>query len=101
MGGSGGDTSSTAYPRRRRPICPLLLSRRPPAPPVAEVAAFESCMLTMRTERGVGLRPPEKGTGVCWRHRPGLGLHLPLPLPLLSAVAAARWDRRSQTSLLC
>jgi hypothetical protein len=28
----------------------------------ALVAAFESCMLTMRTERGVGLRPPEKGT---------------------------------------
>ena len=26
--------------------------------------AFESCMLTMRTERGVGLNPLEKGTGV-------------------------------------
>jgi hypothetical protein len=40
--------------------------RLPPAPaPVAVVAAFESCMLTMRTERGVGLRPPEKGTGIC------------------------------------
>jgi len=35
-------------------------SRRPPAP----VAVFESCMLTMRTERGMGLRPPEKGTSV-------------------------------------
>ena len=46
---------------------PCCSPRRPPAPgpPVAEVAAFESCMLTMRTERGVGLRPPEKGTGVC------------------------------------
>jgi hypothetical protein len=40
-------------------------SRRAPATGV--VAAFESCMLTMRTERGVGLRPPEKGTGVCCR----------------------------------
>ena len=39
-------------------------SRRPPVP-VAVVAIFEFCMLTMRTERGVGLRPPEKGTGVC------------------------------------
>ena len=48
-------------------------SRRPPAParlplpaPVGVVVptAFGSCMLTMRTERGVGLRPPEKGTGV-------------------------------------
>ena len=29
------------------------------------VAAFESCMLTMRTKRGMCLRPPEKGTGVC------------------------------------
>jgi hypothetical protein len=44
-------------------------SRRPPTPsapaPVAVVAAFESCKLTMQTERGVGLRPLEKGTGVC------------------------------------
>ena len=46
---------------------PCCSPRRPPAPrpPVAEVAAFESCMLTMCMERGVGLRPPEKGTGVC------------------------------------
>jgi hypothetical protein len=46
---------------------PCCSPRRRPAPgqPVAEVAAFESCMLTMRTERGVGLRSPEKGTGVC------------------------------------
>ena len=39
-------------------------SRRAPLP-APDAAAFESCMLTMRTERGVGLRPPEKGTDVC------------------------------------
>ena len=39
-------------------------SRRAPLP-APEAGPFESCMLTMRTERGVGLRPPEKGTGVC------------------------------------
>jgi len=41
-------------------------SRRAPLPPVpVAVTAFESCMLTMRAERGAGLRPPEKGRGVC------------------------------------
>jgi hypothetical protein len=49
------------------------------------VAAFESC--TMRTERGVGLRPPEKGTGMRW-------------LALLGAQRDLH-HRRSQTSLLC
>jgi hypothetical protein len=39
-------------------------SRRAPPVPVA-VTAFESCMLSMRAERGAGLRPPEKGRGVC------------------------------------
>jgi hypothetical protein len=40
-------------------------SRRLPVPgPVAVVVGFESCMLTMRTERGVGFGPPEKGTGI-------------------------------------
>jgi hypothetical protein len=39
-------------------------SRQPPVP-VVVVAIFEFCMLMMRTERGVGLRPPEKVTGVC------------------------------------
>ena len=40
-------------------------SRRAPLPVPPEARPFESCMLTMRTERGVGLRPPEKGPGVC------------------------------------
>jgi hypothetical protein len=38
------------------------------------------CMLTMRTERGVGLRPPEKGTAIAvltllseWEAEPGVG----------------------------
>jgi hypothetical protein len=40
-------------------------SRRLQAPwPLAEVAAFESCMPTMRTERGLGSCPPGKGTVV-------------------------------------
>lgn len=39
-------------------------SRRAPLP-APEAGPFESCMLTMRTERGVGLRPPEKGTDAC------------------------------------
>ena len=40
----------------------LCLLQRPPR--VAVVAAFESCLLTTRTERGVGLhwQPSEKGT---------------------------------------
>ena len=43
----------------------LCLLQRPPR--VAVVAAFESCLLTMRTERGVGLhwQPSEKGTDFC------------------------------------
>jgi hypothetical protein len=40
-------------------------SRRLPAPGlVADVAAFESCMPAMRTERGLCLRPPEKSKGL-------------------------------------
>jgi hypothetical protein len=38
-----------------------------PVPPMAEAAAFEPCVLTMRTElgvAGVGFRPPEKGARV-------------------------------------
>ena len=41
------------------------------------------CMLTMRTERGVGLRPPEKGKAIAvlslltllseWEAEPGVG----------------------------
>jgi hypothetical protein len=55
-----------SVPGSRRPPAPAPAPARPPLPaPVGLVAAFESCMLTMRTERGVGLRPPEKGTGVC------------------------------------
>src|ERR1700733_8722852 len=65
--GRGGVTSALLLTRvvvvRSVPCC--CSPRRPPPAPPAEVAAFESCMLTMRTERGVGLRPPEKGTGVC------------------------------------
>jgi hypothetical protein len=40
----------------------------PPAPsePRGVVVAFESCMLTMRTERGLGLYPPVKRTGILW-----------------------------------
>ena len=61
------DTGSMAYPRRRRPICPLLLS---PTTTSARAAygggrSIRVLLLTMRMERGVGLRPPEKGTGVC------------------------------------
>src|SRR5258707_11364351 len=52
-----------SVPGSRRP--PALAPPAPGPGPVAAVAAFESCTLTMRTERGVGLRPPEKGTGVC------------------------------------
>jgi hypothetical protein len=63
--------------------------------PVAVVAAFESCMLTMRTERSVGLRPPEKGTSSVVDYLRWRWLLLPLPLP------GARGDRRSRTSLLC
>jgi hypothetical protein len=48
----------------------------------------------MRTERGVGQRPPEKGTdvfvdGLRWRWLPLLGARRELH------------NRRSQTSLLC
>jgi hypothetical protein len=51
-----------SIPAPQRPLAPLA-----PVRPVAEAAAFESCVLTMRTERGVagvGFRPPEKGARV-------------------------------------
>jgi hypothetical protein len=54
----------SAYPRRHRPICPLLfLTTTTDTTPL--VAASESCVLTMGTERRVSFRPPKKGTGVC------------------------------------
>jgi hypothetical protein len=99
-------TSITAYPRRRRW---WWWSRRPPLPPpppgapppaeapaapAAPAAAFESCMLRMRTERGVGLRPPENGTGVC----SPLVLARPPPLPGRGSLGPRR---PNQTSCGC
>ena len=91
--GQVGRRVTTAYPRRRRPICP-----GPRSPPTTTgnsarggSGAFEPCMLIMRTERGVGLCPLEKGTGVCcWWSSPAL------------TAPPTRRDlhhRRSQTSL--
>ena len=55
-----------SVPSSRRPPAPAPERPQLPAPVgVVALAAFKSRMLTMRTERGLGLRPPEKGTGVC------------------------------------
>src|SRR5882762_10720875 len=59
-GGGGTNTCSPAAVVVRSVPVP----RQSPTP-VAVVVAFESCMLTMRTECEVGLRPHEKGTDVC------------------------------------
>ena len=52
-----------SVPGSRRPLGPASTTTAPA--PVGVVAlAFGSCTLAMRTERGVGLRPPEKGTAI-------------------------------------
>ncbi len=59
-----GGTGTTAYLRRRRPICPWLPTTTR-ACGCSGGIQVQHCKLTTRTERVVGLRPPEKGTDVC------------------------------------
>jgi hypothetical protein len=72
-------------------ICPW--GSRRPLGLMTVAAASEYCKLTMQTERIVGLRPPEKGAGVCCR-RSSLVLAAPLgcsavpaPLPEPNVIA--------------
>lgn len=63
----GGGTGTTAYPRRLRPICPWLTTTSTTGTSACSGGSGIRVLLTMRTERGMGLHPqaPEKGTGVC------------------------------------